>query len=425
MMSSIKFFVSFLTISASISVSIAYPYDDHKYFRYVGSYPSTCCQLEWTDINPGVNLPKDYVKAGNFLNRDWAYVGLDGGYLGAKSDQSSEEPNWLDFPDKKVNPYPILTNPNKCTVGWYTTRFSKEEVPLNPDWHFPRVWGTHNYGDFGRYQGSPSFVYHSGNVFTASSLTGATYSTPENYELLYVDCKKSILSMSSAKLFNISYDKQAFEDLKTVSNRVVYTKKIMVNNSPEKSESEIKFQIETFDNASLTLSNSHSNYFKTDEQTYRERSAEAELSFLELIGFKANGGYKDQKWINSDSGNGNSKEQEIFRATARRELFEFSQKVTIPPYSKTTLVAFSKPIKGNIPFTAIYELFPTGSKESNTASILENTLRHYGMDQKMVETIRGTLLVHYDGTMHVDAGHEVDVDIQSVKLVTAPPELFY
>ena len=31
--------------------------------------------------------------------------------------------------------------------------------------------------------------------------------------------------MSSAKLLNISYDKQAFEDLKTVANRVVYTTK--------------------------------------------------------------------------------------------------------------------------------------------------------------------------------------------------------
>ena len=424
-MSSIKFFVSFLKLLASITVSIAYPYDGHKYLDRVEPYPLTCCHLEWTDINPGDKLPKDYVKAGTFLNRDWAYVGMKNGFLGAKSDQSSEEPNWIGFPEYKVNPYPILTNPNKCYIGWYTTRFNNEELPWNPDWHFPRVMFFHTNGDFARYQGTPSWSDRFG-VRTISSLTERTISKAEHYDLLYVDCKKSILSMSRAKLFNISYDKQAFEDLKTVPNRVVYTKKIMVNNSPEKSKSEIKFQIETFDNASLQLSKSHFNHFKTDEQTYREFSAGVKFNFLfKFLGIGANGGHKNEKWTNTDSGNSNYGELEIYRTTARRELFEFSQKVTIPPYSKTTLVAFSKPIKGNIPFTAIYELFPTGSKESNTARVLEDTLRHYDMDQKMEKTSRGTLLVHYEGTMHVDAGHEVDVDIQSVKLGTAPPEVFY
>ena len=197
MMSSIKFFIPSLTLLASISVSIAYPYDDLKYMWKVKPYPSTCCQLGWTDINPGDNLPKDYVKAGTFLNRNWAYVGIEGGRLGVKSDQSSEEPNWLGFHELKVNPYPILTNPKNCTIGWYTTRTSKEKVPMNPDWHFPRVDGNSKYGDFGRYNGSPSNVDFTGHVFTPRSLTGEQFSFPQNYDLLYVDCKKSILSMTS------------------------------------------------------------------------------------------------------------------------------------------------------------------------------------------------------------------------------------
>ena len=146
--------------------------------------------------------------------------------------------------------------------------------------------------------------------------------------------------------------------------------------------------------------------------------------FLKFIGFEVGGGTKHKTWTNSESGNSNSEDIEIFRATARRELFEFAQEVQIPPYSKTTLIAYSKPIQGDIPFTAIYELFPTGNQESNNAKILEASLKKYGMDQKMEKTDRGTLLVHYEGTMHVDAGHEVDVDIQSVKLGNAPPELF-
>ena len=109
MMNSIELVISFLTLSASISVLIAYPYDDHKYLVGTKPYPSMCCQLEWTNINQGENLPKDYVKAGTFLNCDWAYVGTKAGRLGIKSDQSSEAPNWLGFNSGKVNPYPILT----------------------------------------------------------------------------------------------------------------------------------------------------------------------------------------------------------------------------------------------------------------------------------------------------------------------------
>ena len=51
-------------------------------------------------------------------------------------------------------------------------------------------------------------------------------------------------------------------------------------------------------------------------------------------------------------------------------------------------------------------------------------LKHYGLDKEMEMTDRGTILVHYDGTMYVNAGHTVDVDIQTVKLGTAPSKLF-
>lgn len=143
--------------------------------------------------------------------------------------------------------------------------------------------------------------------------------------------------------------------------------------------------------------------------------------FLNFFGFQVGGGTKHQSWTNTESGNSNSEDIEIFRATARRELFKFAQEVQIPPYSKTTLVAYSKPIQGNIPFTAIYEFFPNGN---HNVKILEASWKKYGMDQKMEKTDRGTLLVHYGRSMHIDAGHEVDVDIKSVKLGEAPPELF-
>ena len=194
-MKSFKFVIFILPLLALIHETNSYPYNKFKLFRRpVTPYLSTCCQLEWTDIKKGDPLPKDYVKAATFLNRDWAFAGV-AGWLGAKSNHPSEEPNWLGLAPEKVRPYPnaypILTNPNNCVIGWYTTKFNREVLPTNPDWHFPRTRGDHNNGDFARYQGSPATVWSSGNVYRASSVAGFEKSKPQNYDLLYVDCKQS------------------------------------------------------------------------------------------------------------------------------------------------------------------------------------------------------------------------------------------
>lgn len=416
--------IKFFFFTGFLALSVGYPYNNHKYFDdgLKNPYPNTCCQLEWTDISKGDPLPDDYVNAGKFRNRDWAFIGKKFGYIAAKSDQAWEEPNWMG--DVKVNPYPILTNPNKCSLGWHRTRFNKEEIPRNQEWFFPPL-RMDRWMSFGQYQGIPAIIRFDGDVYTLSSLTDYKVSKPENYDLLYVDCKKSIPSMSKAKLYNFTYSRKDFEKLKSVSARVVHTKKVRVNNSPRPSQSSIKFQIETFDNASLKLGQSFSSFFKTDTETYKEWSVGGKVNeFLKFIGFDLDGGTKHQAWTNTESGNANSKDIEIFRATARREFFEFAQEVQIPPYSKTTLIAYSKPIQGNIPFTAIYELFPTGNQGSNNATVLEASLKKYGMHQKMERTDRGTLLVHYEGTMYVDVGHKVYFEIQSVKLEKVPLELF-
>lgn len=86
---------------------------------------------------------------------------------------------------------------------------------------------------------------------------------------MYVDCKKSILTMSQAKLFNITYDENAYKHLKSIPNRVLYNKITKINNSPEPMKSGFKFSVETFDNASLKLSKSHSDFFYSTEDTYR------------------------------------------------------------------------------------------------------------------------------------------------------------
>ena len=478
--------IIFTLVFFSVHIN-GYPYNDlldkHSGFKDVARFPDTCCQLEWTDVKQSDRLPDDYVEAGTFKGRKWAYQamkhysGYYNGRLAVKSDQPGEASNSLGNNGIKINRkkgeecaegfqkrskygenerprlfdensfwcekpltieplLPILTNPNKCSLGWYRARFAEEQLPYNDDWFFPRMSGG-VYGDYARFEDIPakrgSVTYErwsmkqsesATSINVMSSLTDSVTKSPQNFDLLYVDCRKSILAMSTARLYNISYDQKAIEDLKLVPTKVVYTKKIMVNNSPVQSESEVKFAIETTDSASLVLKDSFSSHFSTDEHTYNEAGASVKLGLGGigmLFGLEMGGGYKREWGKQTGKGATNSSEKSILKASARRELFEFSQKVTVPPFSKTTLIAFSKPIQGEVSFTATYELSPTGN---TNVRVLEATLKKYGMDKKLERTDRGTLLVHYEGSMHIDAGHQVDVDIQTVKLGTAPAELF-
>ena len=202
--------------------------------------------------------------------------------------------------DFKLIPFPVLTNPNKCFIGYHKTRFRNDQLPRNKDWFFPRMSST-PYGDFARVGGSPAKRLSDGSVKRMSSLTEFKNEWVENLDL-YVDCKKSVLSMSSARLFNITYDQQDFENLKSIPNQVIYTRKMMINNSTLPTESEIKFQIETFDNVSMKLSQSHSTYFHTDEQTYKMWSGGAKVKFLKFLGFEAEASTKNEKWTNTSVG---------------------------------------------------------------------------------------------------------------------------
>lgn len=62
-----KFSLTLLVISSAV----AHPFNDWSLGWY---YPETCCQLEWTNISKGDPLPPDYVPAGKFMNRNWAYT---------------------------------------------------------------------------------------------------------------------------------------------------------------------------------------------------------------------------------------------------------------------------------------------------------------------------------------------------------------
>lgn len=376
-------------------------------------YPETCCQLKWVNIFANELLPDDYILAGEFQNRSYAFTMTSIRSSAVKSDQRREEPNWLDK-SVRVNPYPILTNPNNCTIGWYMKRFIKEEIPTRKDWFFPTLQ-LKTLGDFARHEGVPGRLDEKGLFARMSEPSGEHFNWQELkwVELMYVDCYKSIPSMSEAVLVNITMDD---EDILRVQNSrtvVTNTKKIVVNNSPEPMNSFVNFEYETFDNVSMRLKKSHGSYFGTTDETYRSWTVGGGISLtFGFLGLNFGASFTSSDWNTRTDMKFKFEETEIFQTSSSRKFFGFSQDVYVPPFSKTILTALSKPIRGDIPITAVYELTPVGVSRD----ILLKTLRKYGLDKNVEPTTNGTLLVTLTGFIKADGGHEVDVDIQTVQL---------
>lgn len=417
------FFPISLLVSALVLSGHCYPFNqllDNGKGSDVPRYPDTCCPLEWVDIQPQERLPENYILAGEFQDRNFAFTMTAVRKTAVKSSQMFEEPNWLDN-SVRVNPYAILVNPNNCSIGWYPKRFAQEDIPVVKEWFFPTLTPS-TLGDFARQEKTPGRLDKDGHFSKMNGPSGEQFEWQDlkDIELMYIDCFKSIPSMSTSKLINITIDDEDIVKLQQSRTVVTNNQKIVVNNSPEPLKSFVRFEVESFDNVSMRLKESHGTYFETTDGTYREWSVGGGISLTFMfIGFNFGATYKSGDWNTKTTRESKFQETEIFRTSSKRNLFEFSQDVQVPPFSKTTLTASSKPIDGEIPFTALYELTPKGV----TQDILFKTLQKYGLDKNVEKTNNGTLLVTMSGFINADGGNEIDVDVQTVKLNTTHVEL--
>lgn len=236
----------------------------------------------------------------------------------------------------------------------------------------------------------------------------------DEIDLLYVNCVKSIRTMSKATLYNITYDESYLKKLKSYPHNQIYNEEMFSNDSPVAQKRTAKLVVETSDKATMRLERSHHYYFNTSEQTYREWGAKAAVgAFWKGLGIKVSGGNTDKKWTSSESVATQSGAMELFRTSTRRALFEYKNDLTVPPFSHMLVSAWGMPLQGEIPFTAVYELSPTGN---HSPEVLEKTLKMYGMEEKIEKTNHGTLLVSYDGFMEIDAGHKVNVSLTIIEM---------
>lgn len=110
-----------LVFYASFSISFAYHYNDFPYrndWKDAPKYPDYCCPLEWTNMTQGKKLPKDWIHAGTFMNRDFTFARNNNPNLvhtTVKSENIRDAFHWYE----KDNHCPTLTNPNHRHIDRY------------------------------------------------------------------------------------------------------------------------------------------------------------------------------------------------------------------------------------------------------------------------------------------------------------------
>lgn len=381
-------------------------------------YPDHCCQLEWENITLGQSLPEDAIIPGSFYNKKWAFTRTSFPTVALKPDSASQEPNWLGASTEgKIMPYPILTNPNKCVIGWYRTRFIMEPKPQNDHWFFPNA-EYHPLGAFIKHNNYGGRFLTDGNIQGMNSDSNSQKYDQFNggAEMLYVDCYESRLLMSTARLHNISFNGADIKRVMQQRTNVVHVRKRLRNSSPERQENTIDFSIETSNNATVSIKNTIGKFTKLDKGK-SNRDIEMWLEFLARMGVVEPLSPNTQEKFRHlfENVDGSVSDNQIF--SSKTDVYRVQQTIKLPPYSLTMVRAHSHPYKGQVPFKAVYELTPSGT---HTVQILSASLKKYGFNESFEVRNDRTLLVKVEGRVDVNAGHEVDVDIHTMGLDGKP-----
>ena len=80
------------------------------------------------------------------------------------------------------------------------------------------------------------------------------------------------------------------------------------------------------------------------------------------------------------------------------------------------MIAYSDPIKGQVPFEAVYEVIP----QVNGSISAELLKRDVGDAVKIEQNESGLFYLTFNGMMDIDSGNDVQIEIKSEHLEISP-----
>ena len=370
-------------------------------------YPSYCCPLEWVNMTRGQELPKDWIKAGTITGRDFAFTRTDPYlYVGAKSSRKEDDPYGIGW--TVPNPFPILTNPNKCHIDWYTT-IAHGDVPEPSEEIFFPSTGNTEYGSYAQHDGVPGLMASDGDMAKMKSMSDYEWYKESGVRLLYVDCKKSFKSMYDFKLSKLTFEQETVDKIKQSDRKLIHARKEYHNYSPRDSSASLKFSVVTKSHLNLTLNGQNHPRVLLKDDTYKEWVDSVRIhDLMSDLRYDTVDHDHERNWKAAENG-------DIFGA-AHEEVFDFDQEITIPASSKVVVTAFSKRIRGEIPFQVVYEMKLVNAGDNlvtldminaNIARYTKENIIHFdnGLD--------GKYKVTYDGVINFNTGNNVQLEIKS------------
>lgn len=407
-------------------------------------WPEYCCNLELSPHSYGHPLPKDTITAGS----------IDGKRYGFAIDRQqnsdiliiSEDPH--EYPirplsdcdsDESGSSYEVITNPNKCAIGWYETRYESESFSsssgsrtgsrtraadndkriVSPAYN-GYLFATREYGEdqlwSGTFKDGESVTCFNSSYHSKRTITPGTM-------VMFVDCLKSLATMADAKLVSIKVNEREMDSLRN-NAPVVYYKRTFVNTGILPQRQDIQFTAERTNTMFVSVSESFSpTKCDSQETTFSSLFGSQMRSYAGLktnalfMGMNAKLGIDtgaafdmmQQRSANACSRNSDGNSSPMHRENKR---YSFSNEIITPAASITTVSATSFPFRGQIPFTMTYELGSPASMDQR----LKQALEFYRIGDRTTTTSRGSVLVHFDGAMVVDSGNEIEVEVTAVPI---------
>ena len=146
--------------------------------------------------------------------RNFAFTRCNDLTVGVKSEREDDDPYGLNC-DSVPDTFPILTNPNKCHIDWYTTNGHQDIPESNEEIFFPTT-GYTQYGSYAQHDGIPGTMYHDGDMVKMTSANSYEYYKGDGVKLLFVDCQESVKSMYKFKLRKINFNSPPLESNETM-----------------------------------------------------------------------------------------------------------------------------------------------------------------------------------------------------------------
>ena len=342
---------------------------------------------------------------------DWNRINFRGVYLRQEIINRNIEITG-NFPPK----FPVLTNPYQCTLGWWKSVYRQQQPVPDIDLVYP--YSGYHY--FARYdhdgfvaagvldrdtsharelENGQAGIFH--EIFEGR----VDHHKEAGSEVLYINCTDSLRNILQVKMMElvVNYDKLG-------DSTAPVTIKTRTYSNPTDNEHEYEYSVahEMFSSMEIRFDKESRTVSRRKWGSSFEITAEGPVKEIFKLGGKIGGFLNFEKEWEDLIRNGNTD------LRSEKRMYEDKATITVPPQSKTTVSTIQMPVRGNLPFTAKYEI-KSIARQMTPNAILKALERTSGISNVREEN--GTVVINMKGFLKVDSGFNIETTQETKSLL--------